>query len=297
MTAEAPAVQETAEAVVGPILRKARAALAAYENHDQARVDEAVTALAWSIYKPENARGRWPNWRWRIPASARRVEGHQEHSARPSARCAICCASRTVGVIEEDPARGLVKYGKPVGVVAAVCPSTNPAATPVNKAMMALKGGNAVVIAPSPSRLRHHRPDGGADARGAEQGGLPRGSRAGPAGAGLQGDDAGADGRLRPRGRHRLAGQRAPLDGSRAPSRSAWAPAMCRSSSTKGRSRRCGREDHGVEDLRQRHLLLLGERGDPARRRLRGRDAGARASGRAPRQCRGEGEDPLRPVA
>jgi sulfoacetaldehyde dehydrogenase len=36
-------------------------------------------------------------------------------------------------------------------VVAALCPSTNPAATPVNKAMMALKGGNAVIIAPSPA--------------------------------------------------------------------------------------------------------------------------------------------------
>ena len=42
--------------------------------------------------------------------------------------------ARTVGIIEEDAAKGLVKYAKPVGVVAAVCPSTNPAATPVNKA-------------------------------------------------------------------------------------------------------------------------------------------------------------------
>jgi hypothetical protein len=58
---------------------------------------------------------------------------------------------RSVGIIEDDSARGLVKYAKPVGVVAAVCPSTNPVATPVNKAMMALKGGNAVIIAPSPS--------------------------------------------------------------------------------------------------------------------------------------------------
>jgi sulfoacetaldehyde dehydrogenase len=38
-----------------------------------------------------------------------------------------------------------------VGVVAAITPSTNPAATPVNKAMMALKGANAIVIAPSPA--------------------------------------------------------------------------------------------------------------------------------------------------
>jgi sulfoacetaldehyde dehydrogenase len=61
--------------------------------------------------------------------------------------------AKTVGVIEEDPALGLVKYAKPVGVVAAVTPSTNPAATPVNKAMMALKGRNAVIIAPSPAGL------------------------------------------------------------------------------------------------------------------------------------------------
>ncbi|MEO0822739.1 MAG: aldehyde dehydrogenase family protein, partial [Pseudomonadota bacterium] len=59
--------------------------------------------------------------------------------------------ARSVGIIDEQPERGLVLYGKPVGVVGAVCPSTNPAATPVNKAMMALKGGNAVVIAPSPA--------------------------------------------------------------------------------------------------------------------------------------------------
>ncbi|MDH3664890.1 MAG: aldehyde dehydrogenase family protein, partial [Alphaproteobacteria bacterium] len=44
-----------------------------------------------------------------------------------------------------------VKYAKPIGVVAAITPSTNPSATPVNKAMMALKGGNAVIIAPSPA--------------------------------------------------------------------------------------------------------------------------------------------------
>src|SRR3546814_17355098 len=43
---------------------------------------------------------------------------------------------------------------KPVGVVGAVSPSTNPAATPVNKAMMAIKGRNAIIVAPSPSGYR-----------------------------------------------------------------------------------------------------------------------------------------------
>ena len=58
--------------------------------------------------------------------------------------------AKSVGIIEEDSAKGIVKYAKPMGVVAALTPSTNPAATPVNKAMMALKARNAIVIAPSP---------------------------------------------------------------------------------------------------------------------------------------------------
>lgn len=141
---------ESPEAIVGEILDRARTALAAYENGDQARVDEAVTALAWSVYKPEHSR--------ELAELAVRDTGLGtveskiiKNTRKTFGTLRDLMRVRTVGVIEEDPARGLVKYGKPVGVVAAVCPSTNPAATPVNKAMMALKGGNAVVIAPSPA--------------------------------------------------------------------------------------------------------------------------------------------------
>ena len=140
----------TEDEKVAVLIARARTAMEAYENDDQARVDEAVTALAWSIYKPENAKmlaelavedtglGNVPS---KIIKNTRKTFGTLRDLMR----------ARTVGKIEEDPARGLVKYGKPVGVVGAVCPSTNPAATPVNKAMMALKGGNAVIIAPSPA--------------------------------------------------------------------------------------------------------------------------------------------------
>lgn len=137
-------------AAVDELVRKARVAMREYAKADQARVDEAVTALAWSIYKPENARmmaelavkdtglGNVPD---KIIKKQRKTFGTLRDLMRV----------KTVGVIEEDPKKGLVKYAKPVGVVAAICPSTNPGATPVNKAMMALKGGNAVIIAPSPA--------------------------------------------------------------------------------------------------------------------------------------------------
>ncbi len=129
---------------------RARAAMATLGGASQERVDEAVTAIAWAIYKPENARELAElavtdtglgNVEDKIVKNQRKTFGTLRDLMR----------ARTVGIIEEDPARGLVKWAKPVGVVAAVCPSTNPAATPANKAMMAVKGGNAVIIAPSPA--------------------------------------------------------------------------------------------------------------------------------------------------
>jgi sulfoacetaldehyde dehydrogenase len=57
---------------------------------------------------------------------------------------------RTVGVIAEYPERGVTEIARPVGVVAAITPSTNPGATPANQIINALKCGNAVILAPSP---------------------------------------------------------------------------------------------------------------------------------------------------
>jgi sulfoacetaldehyde dehydrogenase len=143
-------VQPGHQEVVADLVARARAAMAAYRNDDQAAVDDAVTALAWSLYKPERARelaelavadtglGKVAD---KITKNTRKTFGTLRDLLRV----------KTVGVIEDLPELGLVKYAKPVGVVGAVVPSTNPSATPVNKAMMALKGGNAVVIAPSPA--------------------------------------------------------------------------------------------------------------------------------------------------
>ena len=58
--------------------------------------------------------------------------------------------AKSVGVIREDAANGITEIARPVGVVCAITPSTNPAATPANKIINALKGRNAVIVAPSP---------------------------------------------------------------------------------------------------------------------------------------------------
>ena len=146
----APDDPQARHAPIAAQVARARVAMATLKGAGQARVDEAVTALAWAIHKLEHARelaelavagtglGNVPD---KITKNTRKTFGALRDLLR----------AKTVGIIEEDPARGLVKYAKPVGVVAAVCPSTNPAATPANKAMMALKGANAVIVAPSPA--------------------------------------------------------------------------------------------------------------------------------------------------
>ena len=138
------------ETIIDGLVARARAAMDAFADADQARVDEAVTALAWSLYKPDHAKG----------LAERAVEatglGDVESKITKNTRKTFgtlrdLMRVKTVGIIEEDKAKGLVKWAKPVGVVAAISPSTNPSATPVNKAMMALKGRNAVIVAPSPA--------------------------------------------------------------------------------------------------------------------------------------------------
>ncbi len=146
-------VDANAMAVVDELVRRARAAMAVFAKADQARTDEAVTALAWSLYNPEHAKelaelavadtklGNVPD---KIIKKQRKTFGTLRDLMRV----------KTVGIIEEDKARGITKWAKPVGVVCAITPSTNPGATPVNKAMMAIKGRNAIVIAASPAGLK-----------------------------------------------------------------------------------------------------------------------------------------------
>ena len=222
-----PSADPKAMAVVDELVRRGRAAMAIFANADQARVDEAVTALAWSLYNPAHAKelaelavkdtqlGNVPD---KIIKKQRKTFGTLRDLLRV----------KTVGIIEEDKKLGIVKYAKPVGVVCAITPSTNPGATPVNKAMMAIKGRNAIIIASSPAGTEDDRQDRRLHARGAQEDRTAGRSGADPAAAGVQGHDAGADAGGRSGGRHRLAGQCAARLFAAARRRSASVPAMCR---------------------------------------------------------------------
>ncbi|MFZ1151192.1 MAG: aldehyde dehydrogenase family protein, partial [Xanthobacteraceae bacterium] len=147
-TAKSPVTAGFA-AGIDEIMRRARNAFASFRDVSQERADEAVRTLAWSVYKPDHARElaelavadtHLGNVADKIVKNQRKTFGTLRDLLR----------AKSVGIIEEDKAKGIVKYAKPMGVIAALTPSTNPAATPVNKTMMAIKARNAVVIAPSP---------------------------------------------------------------------------------------------------------------------------------------------------
>ena len=81
---------------------------------------------------------------------------------------------KTVGILKETP--GLWEVGVPVGVIAAIVPSTNPTSTVCYKALIALKAGNAIVFSPHPKALHCTLRAAKIVAEAAERAGAPKGS-------------------------------------------------------------------------------------------------------------------------
>ncbi len=134
---------------VAALVQRARAAQRIADGYDQTRVDELVTAAGWAIIEP--ARNR----ELAELAVADTGIGDVADKMRKNQRKTFGLlrdlqGAKSVGVIADDPATGITEIARPVGVVCAITPSTNPAATPANKIINAIKGRNAVIVAPSP---------------------------------------------------------------------------------------------------------------------------------------------------
>lgn len=141
--------QEEVRLRVGELVERARQAQRAFEVAGQTALDTAAAAAAWAIMEPTRNR--------QLAELAVRDTGlgNVEDKFRKNFRKTLGLlrdlhGQKTCGVIANDPAKGIVEIARAVGVVAAVTPSTNPAATPANKIVNALKCGNAVIVAPSP---------------------------------------------------------------------------------------------------------------------------------------------------
>ena len=143
----------TDQEVVQALVRRARAAQQQYEEYTQEQVDEVVTSVAWVGYKKENAEALA-----RLSVEETGIGNYEDKVAKIRRKTLGAMrdlrGAKSVGVIEVDEARGITQIAKPMGVVAAILPVTNPAATAVNNIMITLKGRNAVILAPHPKGER-----------------------------------------------------------------------------------------------------------------------------------------------
>ncbi|OGA67741.1 MAG: sulfoacetaldehyde dehydrogenase [Betaproteobacteria bacterium RIFCSPLOWO2_12_FULL_65_14] len=136
-------------AAIASLVARARAAQARYERYSQERIDEVATACGWAIMKPENNRAL-AELAVRDTGLGDVADKVAKNHRKTLGLLRDIQGVRTVGVIAEYPERGITEIARPVGVVAAITPSTNPGATPANQIINALKCGNAIVLAPSP---------------------------------------------------------------------------------------------------------------------------------------------------
>ncbi len=157
---------------VAEVVARARTAQAAVHGYTADQVDELTTAIAYAVARKDRAEelGRlavdeagFGNYDDKVTKIQRRVLGVLSDVR----------STPTVGVVAEDPERGIVQIAKPVGVVAALIPTTGPDATPPVKALCALAGRNAVVFAAHPRSLGATQAVAGYMRQACEQVGAP----------------------------------------------------------------------------------------------------------------------------
>ena len=142
---------EAAEAAadISALIARSRAAQREIENYSQEQVDALIRAMVWSVARPGVAEEIA-----RLTVEETQLGNYEGKYLKifRKTRAALMdiLDDKSVGIIEDDPDREIVVIAKPVGVIGALSPSTNPEATPVIKAINAVKGRNSIVIAPHP---------------------------------------------------------------------------------------------------------------------------------------------------
>lgn len=156
MAEQAIDVNAQAAAEIAALVERSRAAQAQIEDYTQEQVDTLIRAMVWSVAQPgvaeeiaqftvdETRLGNYDGKFLKIFKKTR-------------ATLYDIIDDKSVGVLEEDPVRNIVKIAKPMGVIGALSPSTNPEATPVIKGIHAVKGRNSIIVAPHPRAKRTNK--------------------------------------------------------------------------------------------------------------------------------------------
>jgi sulfoacetaldehyde dehydrogenase len=131
------------------LLKKARCAMRTIEHYDQAQVDRLCRAVAWATANEKTFT--------RLAYLSVDESSLGDREGRPNKRLKIIGILRDVlrqksmGIIEEIPEKGIVKYAKPAGVIASLVPVTNAALTEAGNGIFSLKCKDAIIFSPHPA--------------------------------------------------------------------------------------------------------------------------------------------------
>lgn len=134
---------------VAALVDRARRAQQQFAARPQEFLDLACLAVGWALLEPETNR-RLSRMAVEETGLGNAADKERKNYRKTLGLLRDIRGQKTNGVVLEDPERGLTEIARPCGVVVALTPSTNPLATPVNKSINALKGGNAIILAPPP---------------------------------------------------------------------------------------------------------------------------------------------------
>lgn len=146
-TAPTRTITPEEQAAAQDLLTRARLAMQAVETYDQAAVDRLCRAVAWAGGNEATA----------TRLARMSVDESGLGSPEPKRRAKVlgvlrdALRQKSMGIIEEIPDKGIVKYAKPAGVIASLVPVTSPYVTPISIAIYAIKCKDAVIFSPHPA--------------------------------------------------------------------------------------------------------------------------------------------------
>ena len=135
---------------IDAMIARARKAQQSYEaNGSQERFDRAAEAAAWALMEP-NRNAELAAFAVAETGLGKIADKITKNHRKTLGLLRDIHGKTSFGLIDDDATSGVSEFLRPKGVVAAIVPSTNPLATPINNVVNALKTGNAIILAPSP---------------------------------------------------------------------------------------------------------------------------------------------------
>ncbi len=144
------------EMYIAGLIDRAKKAQAKIACATQEQVDEMCTRIAWSGVQPEFAL-KFAEFCVQDSGMGRADHKYAKLMAKIKGTLRDTKGKKSVGIVEYDEDKGIMKIAKPVGVIGALIPVTNSEATPFVKAIGAIKTRNAIIMAPHPRTLETNK--------------------------------------------------------------------------------------------------------------------------------------------